>query len=279
MTAVRWVVEHPQDQLGTGGWVEYPDRESAEQHAGNAATVWCLVRPEAVSESASIERLKAIRSKAGIGEYARTDVPVLLAAVERLTAARDRATDHIGQLAHRLVVRSEESRKLRDHVALIGASLNKVIAERDAMRPVVEAAERDATFWFTVAVNTANRYGVNCPRCQHSIAIHWPDDERHRPGCQTRDLCSWTPQEILLALNPRPATTPPGPRCTCDWPPAVPGIPHRSWCELEGGPSEPPHATAAGTADPPQGDGKGEPAQAVSEASGKALRAEGGTDG
>lgn len=48
MTAVRWVVEHPQDQLGTGGWIEYPDERTARAHAGTNATVWALVTPEAV---------------------------------------------------------------------------------------------------------------------------------------------------------------------------------------------------------------------------------------
>lgn len=43
MTPVRWVVEHPQDQLATGGLVEYPDEPTAHAHAGTAATVWALV--------------------------------------------------------------------------------------------------------------------------------------------------------------------------------------------------------------------------------------------
>jgi hypothetical protein len=45
---VRWLVTHSDDQLGTGGWVAYPDEATAEQHAGTAGTVWALVRPEVV---------------------------------------------------------------------------------------------------------------------------------------------------------------------------------------------------------------------------------------
>ena len=48
MTAVRWLVEHADDQLRTGGLVEYPDEPTADRHAGTAATVWALVPPEVV---------------------------------------------------------------------------------------------------------------------------------------------------------------------------------------------------------------------------------------
>lgn len=49
MTA-RWVVEHAQDQVGTGGWVEYSDEDTARIAAGTAGTVWALVPPALIAE-------------------------------------------------------------------------------------------------------------------------------------------------------------------------------------------------------------------------------------
>jgi hypothetical protein len=48
MTPIRWLVAHPDDQLGTGGWVAYPDEPTAREHAGTTGTVWALVPPEVV---------------------------------------------------------------------------------------------------------------------------------------------------------------------------------------------------------------------------------------
>lgn len=61
MTAptVRWLVHHPQDQLGTGGWVEYPDRPTADEHAGTTAKVWALVTPEVVRQRERVRELAA----------------------------------------------------------------------------------------------------------------------------------------------------------------------------------------------------------------------------
>ncbi len=75
-------------------------------------------------------------------------------------------------------------------------------AVESAYRAGQAAAPDWADFWFKVAVNTATRYDVPCPRCTHPTKAHWPDDERGQPGCHRPDcLCSWTPQELLIAAD------------------------------------------------------------------------------
>lgn len=70
-----------------------------------------------------------------------------------------------------------------------------------------ESAARDVDFWFRVAVNTATRAAIHCPRCMHLISTHWPDDERQKPGCHAKErakracLCPYSPQEVLLYIT------------------------------------------------------------------------------
>lgn len=71
-----------------------------------------------------------------------------------------------------------------------------------------------ADFWFKVAVNTAKRAGLPCPRCMHPTKSHWTDNQESRPGCHRGEcLCSWIPQELLIAYEYEDeAATPDGPR-------------------------------------------------------------------
>lgn len=81
----------------------------------------------------------------------------------------------------------------------------RAVERRVGREDAARQAQDQADFWFKVAVNTAMRAGIHCPRCMHLITTHWPDDERQKPGCHAREraskspcLCSYSPEEVLL---------------------------------------------------------------------------------
>jgi hypothetical protein len=88
MTAVRWVVEHDQDQLRTGGLVEYPTEADAHTHAGTAGRVWALVTPEVVRvlQAAQAWRDPAARRRLG------TTTADLIRAVDAVTRPAEEHT-------------------------------------------------------------------------------------------------------------------------------------------------------------------------------------------
>jgi hypothetical protein len=129
---VRWVVEHPGHESAAGGWVEYPDQATAEQHAGTAATVWALVPPEVVRV---LEAAQAQRDGMRRPEISDEQIEALLTGVAA-------AVDAFGAITPAASEPARDRPAGDTFAAIVDAHPLTLQAEADGLRPICGCGHR-----------------------------------------------------------------------------------------------------------------------------------------